>query len=237
MDAPGFDNDSGFGLIQADAALAALLAHGVVTGAGFGGGPHVRVFDGATGLRSRVRPAASSRSPPPSPAESASRRTTSTVTAGPTSSPALVRAAARTSAVFDGATGAQLPGPMGSFLAFDAQFTGGVFVAAGRCDGRRPRIIVGADRGGGPHVKVFDARRRGPRCSASSPTPRGSRAASGSRPATSTATGVDDIITGAGPGGGPHVQVFSGRTLTVFRELLRVQPRLHRAASTSRLAT
>ena len=43
-----------------------------------------------------------------------------------------------------------------SFFAFDERFTGGVFVAAADVNGDHlADIIVGADAGGGPHVKVF----------------------------------------------------------------------------------
>jgi len=37
--------------------------------------------------------------------------------------------------VFDGVTGAQLPGPLGSFAAYNPAFTGGVYVAAADVNG------------------------------------------------------------------------------------------------------
>jgi hypothetical protein len=59
--------------------------------------------------------------------------------------------------VFDGFTGSPVPGPLGSFYAYDPGFLGGVTVAASdvNCDGRAD-VIVGAGPGGGPHVQVFD---------------------------------------------------------------------------------
>jgi FG-GAP-like repeat len=58
--------------------------------------------------------------------------------------------------VFDGETGAQLPGPWGSFFAYDPAFTGAVFVACADVNGDRvPDIVTGPGAGGGPHVWVF----------------------------------------------------------------------------------
>jgi hypothetical protein len=59
--------------------------------------------------------------------------------------------------VFDGVTGTQFPGPLGSFLAYDASFLGGVFVAAGEVNGDfLPDIVVAPGAGGGSTVKVFN---------------------------------------------------------------------------------
>jgi len=59
--------------------------------------------------------------------------------------------------VFDGVTGAQMSGAIGSFLAYPSNFAGGVRVAAGDLNGDgRAEVITGAGPGGGPHVRVLD---------------------------------------------------------------------------------
>src|SRR5262249_44047474 len=126
----------------------------IITGAGFGGGPHVRIFDGATGI------------------------------------------------------------DIGGFMAFDASATGGAFggvtVAVGDVTGDgQPDVVVGAGVGSRPLVRVFNPisgemerefeaynlRFRG-----------GVNVAVGDV----TGDGTPDIVTGAGIGGGAHVQVFGG---------------------------
>ncbi len=96
------------------------------------------------------------------------------------------------------------------FMAYDVAFTGGVYVAVGDInnDGFAD-IVTGAGQGGGPHVRAFsgfdnsilfdgfafDASFTG-----------GVRVGVGDI----NGDGRMDIITAAGPGGGPHVKVFSG---------------------------
>jgi hypothetical protein len=110
--------------------------------------------------------------------------------------------------VFDGSSGAQLR----SFFAYGPSFTGGVFVGGGDVDNDSiDDIVTGVDAGFAPHVKVFSG--------ASGGELRSFFAfdlgfTGGVRVATGDVDddGFADIITGAGPGGGGHIKVFSGAT-------------------------
>lgn len=119
--------------------------------------------------------------------------------------------------VFDGKTGAQLSHALGSFYAYAQAFTGGVFVGCGDVDGDgRDDLITGAGPGAGPHVIAFSGRTGGQLKSffAFDQAFRG-----GVSVAAADINGdrVSDIIVGAGPGGGPHVKVFDGRTQAELR--------------------
>jgi hypothetical protein len=184
----------------------------LVVGAGPGGGPHVRVFDAGTG---------SLRRPPGSlekfsffayaPAFTGGVR----VAAGDVTGDGVADVITGVGPgggphvrVFDGVTGAQVGGAIGSFFAFDPGFLGGVYVAAGDINGDGfDDVIVGADAGGGPHVKVFSGRDGSLIASffADAPTFTG-----GVRVAAAdfNLDGRAEIVTAAGPGGGPHVRIF-----------------------------
>lgn len=110
--------------------------------------------------------------------------------------------------VFDGANGNLLH----DFEPFSQGFTGGVYVAAGDLnDDGIDDVVVGSGAGGGPHVKVFSGLNGSELRSFFAYDTGflgGVRVAAGDV----NGDGRDDIITGAGPGGGPHVKVFNGQT-------------------------
>lgn len=96
------------------------------------------------------------------------------------------------------------------FMAYDIRFTGGVYVAAGDINGDGiADIVTGAGEGGGPHVKAFSGLDNTLLFNGFAYAPSffgGVRVAVGDI----NNDGRGDIICAAGPGGGPHVVVFSG---------------------------
>ncbi len=107
--------------------------------------------------------------------------------------------------VFDGISGTFMQG----FFAYTGGFTGGVRVAGGDLDGDGREDIIAAPHSGQAPVCVFLA----PNLAFHNAfNPYGTPFANGIRVAALdiNGDGGDDIITGAGPGGGPHVRVFDG---------------------------
>ena len=103
---------------------------------------------------------------------------------------------------------------LASFFAFDPTFAGGVSVAAGDIDGDGfADIIAGAGPGGGPDVRVVSGADLSELTSFFAYDPAfggGVNVATGDL----NGDGRTDVITAAGPGGGPHVRVFSGVDLS-----------------------
>lgn len=181
----------------------------IVTGAGAGGGPHVRAFnvsplvhqiDGPLGdffafdpgFRGGVNVATGNLDKAGS--------DELFVAAGPGGGP-HVKALASDGTLVE------------SFFAYAANFTGGVYIAAGDFDADgHADIVTGAGSGGGPHVKVFSGLNAGTLASFFAYAP---NFAGGVRVSIADFNQDNhaDLVTGAGPGGGPHGRIFDGQTL------------------------
>jgi hypothetical protein len=195
------------GVFVAGGDVAGASASEVVTGAGPGGGPHVRIFTASgttlggfmaygTGFRGGVRVATG---------DVDGDGDDEIITgAGLGGGPHIkVRTAGG--------------GTIASFMAYNPSFTGGVFVAAADLDADGDdEIITGAGAGGGPHVRAFDLSFSGSGAltgvsaaasfMAYNPGFRGGVQVGGGQLFPSSSR--HEIVTGAGPGGGPHVKVF-----------------------------
>ena len=87
-------------------------------------------------------------------------------------------------------------------------FEGDIFVSVGDIDGNGiNEIITGIGLGGGPHVKVFN--QYGNMINEFMAYDEGFRGGVNISVGDVNNDGCDEIITGAGPGGGPHVKVFN----------------------------
>ncbi|MCM3881622.1 MAG: VCBS repeat-containing protein [Vicinamibacterales bacterium] len=187
-----------------------------ITGAGPGGGPHIEVFSGkdrsllasffafGSSFRGGVFVAAGD--------FNGDGFADIIAGAGPGGGPHVV--------VFNGVDLSYLA----SFFAYDPMFRGGVSVAAGDVNGDGfDDIVTGAGPGAAPHVTV----RSGPSLTylasfyAYDPIFRGGVfVAAGDI----DRDGYADIITGAGPGGGPHVTVRSALTLNYLASFYAYDP-------------
>jgi hypothetical protein len=201
--APAPGGSSGTALAETNGGFAAE-PHLVAVGAAPGGSPEVQVFDADTntlkysflaygaGFTGGVRVAFDD------------HRELLITAPGPGGGPDIH--------VYNALTGALV----GQFWAFDPRFTGGCYIATGDVnnDGTKD-IVVGADAGGGPQVRVFSGKDFSVLTSFFAFDP---RFTGGVRVATSGSNlgapggrnGASDIICGAGPGGGSDVAVYNG---------------------------
>jgi hypothetical protein len=95
----------------------------------------------------------------------------------------------------------------GSFMAYDSKFRGGVNIATGDINGDgKAEIITGAGNGGGPHVRIFNAagNLKGQFMAYDANFRGGVNVGVGDV----DGDGRNEIITGAGRGGGPQVRIF-----------------------------
>ena len=173
----------------------------IITGAGIGGGPHVKVFNGVNlqEIRSFFAYTESfTGGVSVATADINGDNVLDLVTgAGPGGGPHVK--------VFDGATNALIS----SWFAYPVNFTGGVFVGMGDIsnDGNF-EVITGAGIGGGPVVAVWNPFTG---LLHSQFFAYAQSFSGGVRVGVSDATGdgILDLVTGAGPGGGPQVNAYN----------------------------
>lgn len=107
------------------------------------------------------------------------------------------------------------------WFAYDQAFRGGVRVAVASGSGRG-QVVTATGPGGGPHVRLWDVSSSSVRDAggwfAYAPSWTG-----GVNVAAGPVDGSQSVVTGVGPGGGPHVRVFS-TSGTVRREFFAYAP-------------
>ena len=193
----------------------------IVTGAGNGGGPHVKIFNAITGSETSSFMA-----------YDINFRGGVSVAVGDIDGSGFAAIVTGAGAgggphvkVFNGTDHSLIK----QFMAYASTFSGGVFVAVGDylSDGKY-EIITGAGFGGGPHIKIWDYETLnldGQTMAFTDFTkPNGEVIdvifTGGVRVALADANGdnVLDILAGAGPTGGPRVEVFAGFRLELLMD-------------------
>ncbi len=172
----------------------------IITGAGFSGGPHVRIFDDKGELQGQFF------------AYNENFRGGVNVAAGDIDGDGKDEII--TGAGFSGGPQVRIFSGQaklkGQFFAYNENFRGGVNVAVADIDGGaardRDEIITAPGRTGGPHIRIFDGSGRvKDQFFAYNENFRGGvNVAAGDIDGDALA----EIITGAGPGGTPHVRAF-----------------------------
>jgi hypothetical protein len=188
----------------------------IVTGAGPGGGPNVRVFDGrnnqiildfmayAPTFAGGVSIALGD--------VNGDGRLDIITGAGAGGAPHVK--------AFDAISGNELL----SFMAYDSTFLGGVFVAAGDLNSNgSTQIVTGTGFGGAAHVKIFESRTL---AELNSFYAYDAAFIGGVRVGLTDRNndGIIDIVTGAGPTGGPHVKIFDGNNFELIDSFFLVDP-------------
>ncbi|QGJ71280.1 Hypothetical protein PBC10988_29840 [Planctomycetales bacterium 10988] len=111
------------------------------------------------------------------------------------------------------------------FFAYNPAFTGGVFVAAGDVDGDdMAEIVTAPGAGGGPHIRIFDE--NGTQAPGNEFYAYASNVLTGVHIAVGDVNGdgFDDIITGPGAGGGPHVRAFDATDFSLLQDFFAYNP-------------
>jgi subtilisin family serine protease/subtilisin-like proprotein convertase family protein len=130
--------------------------------------------------------------------------------------------------VFDGVTFA----PILDFLAFEETFTGGVFASVGDLDGNgKSELILSADVGGGPRVRVIDGTTGAAIADFFGIADENFRGGARTAVGDINGDGTPDLLVAAGVGGGPRVAGYDGKSLAngptrVFNDFFAFDPNL-----------
>jgi hypothetical protein len=185
-----------------DVTLTGISQPAYSVGAGPGGGPQVNVYDGGGNLvRTFLAYEASFRGGVHvATADVTGDGVPDTVTAPGNGGGPVIR-------IWDGVTGALVR----EFLAYDGKFRGGASLAIANVfqTSGVPQIVTGPGPGGGPHVRVFDATTGAVRSEWLAYDAHFMGGISVTATAATTSS-PGFVITGPGPGGGPHVRIFDG---------------------------
>lgn len=209
VDRPAFQffaYDSGFrgGVRVASADITGDTLADIVTAAGPGGGPHVKVFDGNTGdvfLSFFAYGAGFSGGVYLATGDVDGDSVPDIVTGAGAGGGPHVK-------VFSGATGLEIR----SFFAYTASFLGGVRVASADINGDGfSDIVTGAGAGGGPHVRVISGK-DGTLLNEFFAYPATFVGGVYVTAGDINNDGIVEVITGPGVGGGPLVRIFNGAT-------------------------
>ncbi len=182
----------------------------IITGAGPGGGPHVRIFDKDGNVKTQFF------------AFNPNFRGGVTVAAGDLDGDGIDEIITGIASsgdpyvrIFDISGKVEV-----QFSAYNKNFQGGVNVASGDLDGDGiDEIITGAGNGGGPQIRIFDgAGKVKGQFFAYDKNLRGGVNVVVSNVIKNGRAAQDEIITGAGSGDGPRVRIFDshGKTLYSF---------------------
>jgi hypothetical protein len=175
----------------------------IITGAGFGGGPHVRIFNRSGGLVGQFF------------AYAPHFRGGVNVAAGDIDGDGVDEII--TGAGFGGGPQVRVFRKRGElvtqFFGFSEHFRGGVNVATADINGGaaydKDEIVIAPGAGGGPQVRIFNNHAQLiDQFFAYDKNFKGGVDLGGG---DINKDGVDEIITGAGAGGGPHVRIFNAR--------------------------